>query len=162
MSMKVKIRSFFGSSRQYAVTGASSNSSKFGFKILLWYINHKLPVVPVNPKSSEILGQVVAPSVIPLIEAIKVKKDLGSHKLSRADGLSISFLTPPGITVATLREIASVDGYENVIKGLWFQPGSYDGAVIEEAKAIGLFDVVVYEDECILVRGEEGLYSANL
>lgn len=162
MSMKVKIRSFFGSSRQYVVTGASSNPSKFGFKILLWYISHDLPVVPINPKSKEILGQEVVPSIIPAVEAIKGKKDLGSHKLANADGLSISFLTPPNITVATLQEIASVEGYQNVIKGLWFQPGSYDGTVIEEAKKIGLFDLVVFEDECILVRGEEGLYSANL
>lgn len=162
MSMKAKIRSFFGSSRQYVVTGASSNPSKFGYKILLWYINHKLPVVPVNPKSAEILGQEASPSVIPLLEAVKEKKDLGSHKLSKADGLSISFLTPPSITVETLKQIQSVDGYADIIKGLWFQPGSYDAAVLEEAEASGLFDVVVFEDECILVRGEEGLYSANL
>lgn len=160
--MKVKIRSFFGSSRQYVVTGASNNHSKFGFKILLWYIRHELPVVPINPKSKEILGKEVVPSIIPVMEAIKEKKDLGSHKLGRADGLSISFLTPPSITVATLRDIASIEGYEYVIKGLWFQPGSYDGKVIEEAKKIDLFNLVVFEDECILVRGEEGLYSANL
>lgn len=162
MSMKLKIKSFFGPSRQYAVTGASNNPSKFGFKILLWYISHDLPVVPVNPKETEILGQQVIPNVTKIISSIQDHSKVGLHDFSSTDGLSISFLTPPHITEATLREIAGILGYQQIIKGLWFQPGSYDQAVLETAESIGLFDKVVYEDECILIRGEEGLVSANL
>lgn len=162
MSMKAKIKTFFGSKRQYVVTGASNNPSKFGFKILLWYVSHGLPVIPVNPKTPEILGQEVVPSVAQIVEAAKDKKNLGPHKISEADGLSISFLTPPNITAITLKEIATVEGFRDIIKGLWFQPGSYDEAALKEAEKIGLYEKVVFEDECILVRGEEGLYSANL
>ncbi|CUM64977.1 uncharacterized protein PRCAT00002595001 [Priceomyces carsonii] len=162
MSMKLKIKAFFSKSRQYVVSGASNNPSKFGFKILLWYITHDLPVIPVNPKSQEILGQTVVPKLSDIVEAAVKGQDINGYKLEGKDGLSVSFLTPPNVTSTTLKEIATVRGYKNIIKGLWFQPGSYDADVLEVAEAIGLFDKVVYEDECILVRGEEGLYSANL
>lgn len=155
MSMKTKIRSFFSQSRQYAVAGASNNPSKFGFKILAWYISHDLPVTPVNPREKEILSREVSPSIPHIIEKFPT-----SH--AKSDGLSISFLTPPHVTVATLKEIADTPGYKDIIKGLWFQPGSYDQEVLDVSEQIGLIDLVIFEDECILVRGEEGLYSANL
>ncbi|RCK63368.1 hypothetical protein Cantr_09850 [Candida viswanathii] len=162
MSMKAKIRSFFSSNRQYAVAGASNNPSKYGYKILNWYILHNLPVIPINPKELEILGKDVVPNVTEIINAIETHKDLASYKTSEADGLSISFLTPPPVTVKTLQEISKIDGYDKVIKGLWFQPGSYDQEVLDLAEQIGEFDKVIHEDECILVRGEEGLVTANL
>mgnify|MGYP004715785735 CR=1 FL=1 len=162
MSTKAKIRAFFGANREYVVTGASNNPSKFGFKILSWYVSHDLPVVPINPKESQILNQEVVASVVPVLEAVKARKDVGSHKLSTTDSVSISFLTPPRITVATLKQIASVDGYKGLISGLWFQPGSYDQEVLDTVDLIGLEERAIHEDECILVRGDEGLYAANL
>lgn len=162
MSMKSKIKSFFGANRQYVVVGASNNPSKFGFKILSWYVSHELPVIPVNPKEPEILGQTVVLSVTKVLEALSKKSDIDHHKLSSADGLSISFLTPPAITVSTLEELSQFPNYKELVKGLWFQPGSYDQQVLDKAEQIGLVERVVHEDECILVRGDEGLYSANL
>lgn len=160
--MKSRIKTFFAANRQYVVVGASQNPSKFGFKILSWYVSHGLPVIPVNPKESEILGQAVVSSVTKILSAFSERKDIAHHKLSQADGLSFSFLTPPEITVATLDEIAAVSGHKDLVKGLWFQPGSYDQAVLDKAEEIGLENRTVHEDECILVRGEEGMYSANL
>ncbi|KAK6459892.1 CoA-binding protein [Scheffersomyces coipomensis] len=162
MSMKSKIKSFFGPQRQYAVAGASNNPSKFGFKITNWYVGHDIPVIPINPKEKEILGQPVISNVSNVLESINRGEDLDAYHLSKADGLSISFLTPPHITVTTLKEIATNPNYQTLIKGLWFQPGSYNAEVLETADNIGLGEKVVHEDECILVRGEEGLYSANL
>lgn len=162
MSMKTKIKAFFGPGRQYVVTGASNNPNKFGFKILLWYVSHGLPVIPVNPREKEILDQEVVPSVSELVGAVSRKESIGSHKLGAVDGLSISFLTPPHITVATLKEIAAVDGFQKAVKGLWFQPGSYDIEALAVADELGFLDRLVHQDECILVRGEEGMYSANL
>lgn len=162
MSMKAKIKSFFGSNRQYAVAGASNNPSKFGYKILNWYVKHNLSAIPINPKEQEILGQPVVSNVTQIIKAIEEHKNLKDYKTSSVDGLSISFLTPPPITVATLKEISNIDGYKSVIKGLWFQPGSYDQEVLDLAEQLGDYDKVIEEDECILVRGEEGLLSANL
>lgn len=162
MSMKSKIKTFFGASRQYVVVGASTNPSKFGFKILSWYVSHDLPVIPVNPKESEILGQTVVSSVTKILQSLSSKEKIDHHDLSAADGLSISFLTPPAISLSTLDEISQFPNYKSLIKGLWFQPGSYNQLVLDKAQEIGLQDRTVHEDECILVRGEEGLYSANL
>lgn len=162
MSMKEKIKLFFGKSRQYAVCGASTNPAKFGYKISNWYVNHNLPVIPINPNLDVILSKSVAPSVTPILEGLKSGKDFKEHILSDKDGLSISFLTPPAITAQTLDEILSFVGYKDLIKGLWFQPGSYDQKVLDIATNLGLFHKVIFEDECILVRGEEGLYRANL
>ncbi|CAK9435746.1 uncharacterized protein LODBEIA_P04520 [Lodderomyces beijingensis] len=161
-SVKAKIKSFFAPNRQYAVAGASANPSKFGYKILNWYLAHRLPVIPINPREEEILGQKVVADVKSVLHAIESHRDLLTYKTSAADGLSISFLTPPPVTLSTLREIGAVDGYKDVIKGLWFQPGSYDQAVLDLAAELGEFEKVIEEDECILVRGEEGLISANL
>lgn len=161
MSMKPKIKAFFKANRQYAVSGASNDPSKFGFKISKWYLDHELPIIPVNPKAKEILGQEVISSLNSVIESIG-KKDIGQHKLSSMNSVSISFLTPPSITTKTLNDISKVDGFKDLIGGLWFQPGSYDETVLQTAEDLGLFDKVVFQDECILVRGEEGLYSSNL
>lgn len=162
MSMKSRIKTFFGASRQYAVVGASTNPSKFGFKILSWYVSHDLPVIPVNPKEAEILGQTVVSSVTKFLQLLADKQNIDHHEISKADGLSISFLTPPHISLSTLEEISLFPNYKELIKGLWLQPGSYDQTVLDKAEEIGLESKTVHEDECILVRGEEGLYSANL
>ncbi|ODV80207.1 NAD(P)-binding protein [Suhomyces tanzawaensis NRRL Y-17324] len=162
MSTKARIKTFFGPTRQYAVAGASNNPSKFGFKVLLWYVSHGLSSIPINPREKEILGQPVVGSVRLVLNAVNEHQDVESYKLSKVDGVSISFLTPPNITVATLKEIATVSGYKDIVKGLWLQPGSYDEAVLDLVDQIGLEGVVIHQDECILVRGEEGMYSANL
>lgn len=162
MSIKTRIRSFFGVSRQYAVVGASQNPSKFGFKILSWYVSHGLPVVPINPKEKEILGQTVISNVTELLKDCAEKQKTDGHDFSEKDGLSISFLTPPAITTQTLEAISNYAGYILVIKGIWLQPGSYDQKVLDKVEEIGLEGVTIEEDECILVRGEEGMYSANL
>lgn len=162
MSMKTKIKLFFGPTRQYLVAGASNNPTKFGYKILNWYLAHDLNAIPINPREEVILDQKVVPLITEVLKALKQHQDLAGYPLSASDGVSISFLTPPKITVATLDEIAKVDGYRDLVRGLWFQPGSYNQEVVDKAELLGLYDIVVYEDECILVRGEEGMYSANL
>lgn len=162
MSMKTKIKAFFGASRQYVVSGALNAPSKFGYKIFLWYTAHELPVIPVNPREVKVQGESAVKSVTEVVRAAVEKGAVDKYDLSLRDGVSISFLTPPHITAITLKELATVKGFRDVVRGLWFQPGSYDEEVLDVANKIGLFDRVVYEDECILVRGEEGLYAANL
>lgn len=150
MSMKPIIKHFFSPSRQYVVTGASNNPMKFGYKIFQWYLAHDLPVTPVNPKELEILGKQVLPNVKTILESTTPE-----------GGVSISFLTPPAVSVKTLREIEKNKNYKDLIQGLWFQPGSYDSEVLEVVEELGLLDRTVHEDECILIRGEEGLYAGN-
>ena len=86
MSMKSKIISFFSSSRQYAVAGASNNPSKFGYKILNWYILHDLPVIPINPKEQEILGKEVVPMLPKSLMQLKIIKIFCLIKLHKLMG----------------------------------------------------------------------------
>ena len=161
MSMTTKIGTFFGPSRQYAVAGASNSPHKFGYKIFDWYLARDLKAIPVNPREKEIIGQPVVHNIETILNTLKAKEDLDIYQLSAKDGLSISFLTPPEITLATLGEIASGEGYQDLVKGLWFQPGSYSERVIQKASDLGLLNKTVYQDECILIRGDEGLLSVS-
>lgn len=161
-SIMSAIKHFFSANRQYAVAGASNNPSKFGYKILNWYIEHGLKAIPINPREEKILNQPVVANVTAVLEGLKAKKDIAGYSLSDKDGLSISFLTPPAITIKTLQEIGAVDGYKDLIKGLWLQPGSFDNDVVDMVQALGLEDVLIFQGLCILVQGESGMYSANL
>lgn len=108
------------------------------------------------------MGQKVIPSLKLLLVALSEGDDLSGHKFSTVDGISVSFLTPPHVTHQTLVDLSTVEDYKSLIKGLWFQPGSYDQNVLDKVTEIGLEDRAIHEDECILVRGEAGLYNTNL
>ncbi|KAJ3399703.1 hypothetical protein HDV05_001571, partial [Chytridiales sp. JEL 0842] len=82
-------QSFFSKATSYAVVGASADPSKFGNKVLKWYIQHNLPVVPVNPKSPEIES-------IPCITSLSA--------LPSPSTTSVSVITPPAVTLSVLKE----------------------------------------------------------
>ena len=122
------------------MAGASQDPRKFGNKILKWYINHNLPVYPINPTTT-------------VIESLKVKKNIASLDLPSTT--SLSFLTPPQVTRTALKEAA-----ENGVQRVWLQPGSFDKDVLEEAEALG-FETVIANGRCILVEGEKGLNASK-
>jgi uncharacterized protein len=121
-------------------SGASQDPKKFGNIILKWYINHNLPVDPINPTAST-------------IEALEVKKSISA--LEAPSSTSLSFLTPPQITVKSLQE-ASRNGVQRV----WLQPGSFDKAVLNEAESLG-FETIIANGRCILQEGEKGLKASK-
>lgn len=141
----MSIGPFFSSARKYIVVGASNNPQKFGYKVLDWYVSHNLPVTPINPKEPEILAIKTYPSIFEALDEIE-----------SSDGFSISFITPPKITEAIVEKL----GKYSSVKGLWFQPGSFNDAVLENAKKIDA-DIVI-DDDCILVSGDQGLAQAKL
>jgi predicted CoA-binding protein len=140
----MSFKAFFSPERIYAVVGASSNQSKFGYKVLNWYLNHGLPVIPINPTSTEILNIPTSKSVIDAINDLDAK-------YPGNDGLSLSFITPPHVSLEVLNDIER-NGLQGVIKGVWYQPGAYDDDVVEKSKSLG-FDPVIENDDCILVSG---------
>ncbi|GAV29006.1 hypothetical protein PMKS-002485 [Pichia membranifaciens] len=48
------MQKFFAKGRTYAVLGASTSPMKFGNRILKWYIDHGLDVVPINPRAEQV------------------------------------------------------------------------------------------------------------
>ncbi len=122
------------------ILGASADPKKFGNRILKWYINHSLPVHPINPTATT-------------IESLSVVKSVS--ELDTPETTSLSFLTQPQITLDTLKEAKKIG-----IKRVWLQPGSFDRAVMNEAEGMG-FETVIAGGRCILVEGEKGLNASK-
>lgn len=84
------LRSFFLSPR-FAVLGASSNPSKYGHKVFRWYIDHSLPVTPINPTSSSIT---IGPAEYPTLSSLS--------QLPNPKETGLSVITPPSVTLKML------------------------------------------------------------
>ncbi|KAJ2400001.1 hypothetical protein GGI23_002311 [Coemansia sp. RSA 2559] len=129
----------FFSSKAFAVVGASADRSKYGNKVLQWYIDNKLPVTPINPKVDE-------------IEGLKCSKSLSDIPVSE---LSVSVITPPQVSRHVLEEAAALG-----IRHMWFQPGSEPPEFKELANKHGI--QAIGDGPCILVEGESLLSQAKL
>lgn len=90
-------------SSSYAVAGASTNTSKFGYKLLAWYHDRQIPVVPVTPSSDEILG----------LKCVKSIDELEAG----GRGMSLSVVTPPKATKSILEQAAK----DQALEGIWLQ-----------------------------------------
>ncbi|KAL7955162.1 CoA binding domain-containing protein [Trichoderma compactum] len=142
----------FFSSPLFAVVGASSNPAKFGHKVHAWYLNHDLPVTPINPASKTVT---VNDEDYPTVPDVK--------SLLKPTETSVSIITHPGITINVLKEAKSVG-----IPAVWLQPGTFDKDVLDFALADGTFEAVVYGDGgrgsegwCVLVDGGKALKDAG-
>ncbi|ORX70987.1 NAD(P)-binding protein [Linderina pennispora] len=130
---------FFGS-KVYAVVGASADPSKFGNRVLRWYIDHNLPVIPINPKATE-------------IEGIKCAKSLSDMDIDHSS-VSVSVITPPRITESILKEASELG-----IKNLWLQPGSEPAGYDQLAKELNVD--AIGGGACILVEGPDMVAAAR-
>jgi uncharacterized protein len=100
-----------------AVLGASSNRGKYGNKCVRAYQQAGWEVFPVNPNEPEIEG----------LPASRRLADIPAG-LDR-----ISVYLPPPLTLELLPEIAGKGAKE-----VWFNPGSADAGVLEEARRLGV------------------------
>ena len=176
--MEVALKTFFSSPR-FAVAGASSDPSKYGHKskhapppilrstqvprfsrsqvdqwwlVFAWYLNHGLPATPLNPRT-------------PTVNILKRDHNTVASPKALSDppgsSYSLSVITPPAVTKQLLKEAK-----EAGIDAVWLQPGSFDDAVLDYAKAnfkaaIGGDGGGGSEGWCVLVDGEEGLRLAG-
>ncbi|KAG7287341.1 hypothetical protein NEMBOFW57_006850 [Staphylotrichum longicolle] len=143
------LRAFFQAPK-YAVVGASTNTQKYGYKVFKWYVNHDLPVTPINPGA-------------PAIE-VDGKEYPTVTSLSALDGAgetAVSIITPPAVTLKTLQEAKGLG-----IQSVFLQPGTFNDEVLAFAREN--FKTVLGGDGgwgsegwCVLVDGERGLKSAG-
>ncbi|GBB94671.1 hypothetical protein RclHR1_00240019 [Rhizophagus clarus] len=127
------IKEFFSSSH-YAVVGASNNPTKYGNKVLKWYISNNRPVTPINPNERLIEGLECVPNLSSLIS-----------NLNHAD-VSVSVITPPKITKTILEEAKKLG-----IKKVWLQPGAEDTECQDFANQAGID--LLSGGPCVLVDG---------
>ena len=105
------------SDKAIAVVGASKNRSKFGNKCVRAYKSAGWDVYPINPHEEEIEGL----SVYRSLEDIPAPLD------------RISLYLSPPRTRLILTELAGMSGVE-----VWFNPGSADRPILEEARTAGI------------------------
>ncbi|KAF1982703.1 NAD(P)-binding protein [Aulographum hederae CBS 113979] len=149
--MEAALKTFFSSPR-FAVAGASSDPSKFGHKVLQWYLLHSLPVTPLNPR---------VPTVS--VRSTTYNTVASPASLPSPTETALSVITPPKVTLALLKEAK-----EAGIKAVWLQPGTFDDEVLEfarqgfEAAIAGMEEGTVGDEGwCVLVDGEDGLRVAG-
>ena len=117
-----------------------------------WYLQHSLPVTPINPRASSVhilkRDYVTVPS----------PAALSDHP---ASSYSLSVITPPTVTKQLLNEAKQAG-----VRAIFLQPGSFDEEVLDYARAN--FEAAIAGDGeggsehwCVLVDGEEGLRLAG-
>ncbi|KAH9171962.1 NAD(P)-binding protein [Lactarius sanguifluus] len=129
-----EIQKYFLSSSRYAVVGASKDQSKFGTKVLRWYLGRNLSVIPVHPKESELEGVATVSSLADLPAPAET---------------SVSIITNAKVTLDLLQQALKLN-----IPALWLQPGAEDDDVKNFIRVNGLEDKVLYGGPCILVEGD--------
>ncbi|KAF8464068.1 CoA binding domain-containing protein [Kalaharituber pfeilii] len=172
-NLRPQIATFFTSSH-YALSGASPDPSKYGHRLYKWYLSHKLPCIPINPRNPPPQIHPSQPAEYPTVPTLSSLPKEYVEKAGGWGGLSLSIVTPPKATLETLREARGVG-----IRRVWMQPGSWNMACVEEAqRGTGEveqgFEVVIYGGEgkgemepgmeegwCVLVHGEEGMKAAK-
>jgi uncharacterized protein len=127
MELNDKIKAFLAAG-PYAVVGASNNRSKYGNKVLRVYVQRGLPVVPINPRETEVEGLPCYPALASLPEPVR----------------AISIVTPPEVTERIVQEAADAG-----VRYVWMQPGAENPQALRRAEELGL--VAIGGGPCILV-----------
>jgi len=116
---------FFVKFREFAVVGLSGNPKSFSRGACNYLKSQGYSIYPVNPNVNEIDGQTCYDSLdsVPPVQAV-------------------IFFTNPKVTVEQLA-ICKEKGINHV----WFQQGSADADVIDQAKKLGL----QYKNSCVFL-----------
>jgi predicted CoA-binding protein len=128
MNGREKIQEFLKAA-PFAVVGASDDPSKFGHKVYMCYLRHGMTAYPVNPRSKEINGKAVFPTLADLPEKCE----------------AISVITPPPVTEKVVDDAIAAG-----VKHIWMQPGAESMSAVEKAEKAGVN--VIYGGPCLLVE----------
>ncbi|KAL0956897.1 hypothetical protein HGRIS_003003 [Hohenbuehelia grisea] len=125
----------FLESQQFAVVGASQDETKWATKVLKWYKDRHLDVIPIHPGEKELLG-------------IRTVRSLGD--LPNPSQTAISVTAVPHVALSILKQMRVL-----AIPLVWLQPGSEDETVIKYIKDNKLADRVLFGGPCVMKEGNE-------
>jgi len=125
---------FFLTHKKYAIVGASTDKSKWGTKILQWYIDRDKDVTPVHPTHGELEGRKTIKSI---------------DELSSPHETALSIVTPGKITIKLLEQ-AKAQG----IPAIWIQPGASDQDCVDFITNNEMADYVLWQGECLWRDGD--------
>jgi len=131
----IEIQRNFLRAPKFAVVGASKNQSKFGTKVLKWYLARSKPVVPVHPGEAVLEGVRTVPTLAELTEPART---------------SVHIITPPKVTLGILSQAKALS-----VPTLWLQPGAEDEEVVRFIRENGMDKMVIYGGPCILEEGDD-------
>ncbi|KAL6941903.1 hypothetical protein ACO0QE_003064 [Hanseniaspora vineae] len=167
------LKNFFGSKTLYFVCGKVYKDNSYANRIVHWFVQHGLPVVPITPnlgtvdlkadyitakRQPHLPSLKVLPSISAALEALN-KNDSKLKEKRAFDSISVNFVTPANITLQILKEIKSCGAK---VQACWFQPGSYDYACIkyaEEELQLGKENVI---SDCVLVKGFANMCPSDI
>lgn len=112
----------------YAVIGASQDEEKYGYKVLKDLKESGYRVIPINPRSEEILGLKTYKNILDIEEDIDVA----------------IFVVPPSVSERVIMDVKNKG-----IKNVWFQPGSESKEVIEYCKNN---EIKYINNACIMIE----------
>lgn len=108
--------SAFFRATQFAVLGANNDRTRWGNKVLRWYMERNFPVTPVHPRETRVEG---------LVAVHELRSVLDQAASPHEARTSVSIITPPSVTLAVLREYTA----DPRVVAFWMQPGATDGSV---------------------------------
>ncbi|QEU62024.1 hypothetical protein KDRO_E09100 [Kluyveromyces lactis] len=154
--VKQVLKDFFGPKRLYFVCGKVYQDMHFANRIVHWFAQHELSVIPVNPKggaldlSVDSISKRFAKQQLLTIEATIADGLANYGKRDEIDGISVAFVTPPPVTLSILKELKSIS---KPVISVWFQPGSWDLDCVNYAvESLKIPEERVIND-CILIKG---------
>lgn len=125
--------------------------------VFKWYIDHSLPVTPINPSAPSIKAYPPWPSLeIATFETVPNISALPSPAET-----AVSIITPPKVTKKVLQEAK-----EAGVRSVWLQPGSFDDEILKYALSefdggVGGDGGMGHEGWCVLVDGEKAMKAAG-
>ncbi|AEY97131.1 FAER142Wp [Eremothecium gossypii FDAG1] len=148
MSQKA-LGEFFGPRTVYFVIGKVYQKGHFANRIVEWFVQRELPVVPVSPHGG---AMTVASNAE---RTLQIQPDLRSaiDALAGSDyeNVSVVFVTPPAVSLTLLSELREL---RLPLRGVWFQPGAWDSKCTQYGETgLGLPANRVITD-CVLVNGD--------
>ena len=114
--------------KNWAVVGATNNAAKFGNKIYLKLKSNGYQVTPINPVYDEVDGD-------QCLNSLRDMTDLPD---------CVSVVVGPKRSIEVVK-----DAIDLGIKRLWFQPGTFDEAILDLAETNGISSVYY---NCVLVE----------
>ncbi|CDO92228.1 unnamed protein product [Kluyveromyces dobzhanskii CBS 2104] len=156
--VKQVLQDFFSSKRLYFVCGKVYEDMHFANRIVHWFAQHQLPVIPINPKGGtldlsvdSVSKRFANPQVLNIEKSIA---DGLAHygKADQIDGISVAFVTPPSVTLSILQQLENLP---QPVVSAWFQPGSWDLDCVRYATE----DLQIPEErvinDCLLIKGHQ-------
>lgn len=125
----MEVKDFINKAYSYALVGATTNQSKYGYRVLKDLAGAGFRVVGVNPKYQEVEGV----KVYPVLKGIPQKPDV------------VIFVVPSEVGLKVLAEVAELG-----ITKAWFQPGAESEEIRQKADQLNVGAMA--DGSCIMVE----------